>query len=310
MGKGKPEDADSRSVLGASSGRAVSWNQPSSCGTLHNGNVGVIGDTLSEVRTRRGVDLDQVHAATGIRPRYLRAIEQEDWDGLPEEFYARSFIRKYAVFLEVDPEPLVAEYRRQRGTTGGPGDAPTSPFARTTSRRAEALRRRRARQGVYAWLGGAAVVVAIVTVIVLLASGGGGGGGGAKEAKGGGSETGPTANGKPQKHANGPAPTETSQRSSKPQTVSLKIEPTAEVWACVLGAKGKPLVDGATLAAGETTGPFHAKSFTAAFGNGSVEVWVDGKRAQTPSTPSPMGFTVDHHGKLREIPEGERPSCE
>ena len=92
--------------------------------------------------------------------------------------------------------------------------------------------------------------------------------------------------------------------------VSLKIEPTAEVWACVLDAKGKPLVDGATLAAGETAGPFHSRSYTAAFGNGSVEVWVDGKRAQTPSTPSPMGFTVDRHGKLREIPEGERPSCE
>ncbi|HXF30193.1 MAG TPA: helix-turn-helix transcriptional regulator [Solirubrobacterales bacterium] len=266
--------------------------------------MGVIGDTLSEARTRRGVDLEEIHAATGIRPRYLRAIEQEDWDGLPEEFYARSFIRKYAEFLDVDPEPLVAEYRRQRGTTGGPGEAPTSPFARTSSRRAEALRRRRARQGVYAWLGGAAVVAAIVVVIVLLASGGGGGG--AKEANGGAAAAKEKAKAQKKK----PAPSETSHRASKPQTVSLKIEPTAEVWACVLDAKGKPLVDGATLAAGETTGPFHAESFTAAFGNGSVEVWLDGKRARTPSTPSPMGFTVDRHGKLRELPEGERPSCE
>ena len=145
--------------------------------------MGVIGDTLSEARTRRGVDLDEVHAATGIRPRYLRAIEQEDWDALPEEFYARSFIRKYAQFLQVEPEPLVEEYRRQRGTSGGPGDAPTSPFARTTSRRAEALRRRRARQGVYVWLGGAAALVAIVVVAILLLSGGGEKG--AKQASGG-----------------------------------------------------------------------------------------------------------------------------
>jgi len=286
--------------------------------------VGVIGDTLSEARTRRGVDLDEVHAATGIRPRYLRAIEQEDWDALPEEFYARSFIRKYAQFLGVEPEPLVAEYRGQRGTTGGLGDSPTSPFAgTTTSRRAEALRRRRARQGVYAWLGGAAALVVIAVVVILLVSGGGGG---AKQARSGGGAGGKTGAGKGEGGAGGGKGNATGAGKQEGTgkagasgngaaagagtAVSLKIEPTAEVWACVLDAKGKPLVDGATLAAGETTGPFHSRSYAAAFGTGSVEVWVDGKRAQTPSTPSPMGFSVDRHGALRVIPEGERPSCE
>jgi len=280
--------------------------------------VGVIGDTLSEARTRRGVDLDQVHAATGIRPRYLRAIEQENWDALPEEFYARSFIRKYAAFLGVEPEPLVAEYRRQRGTTGSPGDAPTSPFARTTSRRAEALRRRRARQGVYTWLGAVAVVVAIVVAVILLVSGGGGEG--AKEASGGGAG-GKSGAGKRTAGAGGKSGADKgtgkgattgkgNEAGGSGSAVSLKIEPTAEVWACVLDAKGKPLVDGATLAAGETSGPFHSRSYTAAFGNGSIHVFIDGVRATTPSTPSPMGFSVDRHGKLREIPEGERPSCE
>jgi cytoskeletal protein RodZ len=295
--------------------------------TLHNGSVGVIGNTLSEARTRRGVDLDQVHAATGIRPRYLRAIEQEDWEVLPEEFYARSFIRKYAVFLGVEPEPLVAEYRRQRGTTGGHGDAPTSPFARTTSRRAEALRRRRARQGVYAWLGGAAVVVAIVVVVILLVSGGGGegtkdanGGAGGKNGAGksangksggtGGAGKGAKDNGAGNGNGAGAGTGKSNPGGSSGSAVTLKIEPTAEVWACVLDAKGKPLVDGATLAAGETTGPFKSRSFTAAFGNGSIEVWVDGERAKTPSTPSPTGFSVDRHGQLRELPEGGRPSCE
>jgi cytoskeleton protein RodZ len=264
--------------------------------------VGVIGDTLSEARTRRGVDLDEVHAATGIRPRYLRAIEQEDWDALPEEFYARSFIRKYAQFLGVEPGPLVEEYRRQRGTGGGRRDAPTTPFAgTTTSRRAEALRRRRARQGVYAWLGGIAVLVVIVVVAILLLSGGGEEG--AKEGNTGKVKVPVQMETKKKKKA--PPP-----QKEKPKNVALKIDPTAEVWACVLDAKGKALVDGATLAVGESAGPFHSRSYKAAFGNGSVEVWVDGKRAHTPSTPSPMGFTVDHHGKVHEIPEGERPTCE
>jgi hypothetical protein len=280
--------------------------------------VGVIGDTLFEARTRRAVDLDEVHAVTGIRSRYLRAIEEEDWDALPEEFYTRSFIRKYAQFLGLDPEPLVEEYRQQRGTSG-PGEAPTSPFARTSSRRAEALRRRRRRQGIYAWLGAAAVAAVIVVAIVLLVSSGGEGGGGeggSKAAKsvagnggksagagkkGGGAGKGGAHQGGTKAGAHGGA---------QATSVMLKIEPTAEVWACVLDAKGKPLVDGATLAAGETMGPFHSHSYTAAFGNGGVAVSVDGKLVETPATPSPMGFTVDSKGKVHELPEGERPSCE
>ncbi|HEX4731487.1 MAG TPA: helix-turn-helix domain-containing protein [Solirubrobacterales bacterium] len=279
--------------------------------------MGVIGDTLFEARTRRAVDLDEVHAVTGIRSRYLRAIEEEDWDALPEEFYARSFIRKYAQFLGVDPEPLVEEYRNQRGTSGQ-GESPTSPFARTSSRRAEALRRRRQRQGIYAWLGAAAVVAVIVVAIVLLISSGGeggdGGGGGSKAAKsvaGNGQKSagaGQKGAGKGGAHQGG---TKAGAHAGAHATsVALKIEPTAEVWACVLDAKGKPLVDGATLAAGETMGPFHSRSYTAAFGNGAVAVSVDGKLVETPATPSPMGFTVDSKGKVHELPEGERPSCE
>ena len=274
--------------------------------------MGVIGDTLSEARTRRAVDLEEVEAATGIRSRYLRAIEQEDWDALPEEFYARSFIRKFAQYVDVDPEPLVEDYRRQRGATGH-GEAPTSPFARTNSRRADALRRRRRRQEIYTWVGAGAVLVAIVVAIVLLSSAGGESGGAKSAGGNGGSEgAGGTAGaksrgGKSKKSGGGGAGAHHAKAAT---SVKLKIEPTAEVWACVLDAKGKPLVDGLTLAAGETMGPFHSRSYTAAFGNGSVEILVDGAAAAVPSTPSPMGFTVDRHGKVHEIPEGERPSCE
>ncbi len=273
--------------------------------------MGVIGDTLSEARARRAVDLEEVESVTGIRTRYLRAIEEEDWDALPEEFYARSFIRKYARFVDVDPEPLVEEYRRQRGAVGQ-GEAPTSPFARTTSRKAEALRRRRQRQAIYTWVGAAAVVVAIVVGIVLLVSGGGGsteanGGGSGNAGSNGGGMAG--AKGGARKHP-GVTGRGSSGRSSKAKAVKLEIEPTAEVWACVMNAKGRPLVDGLTLAAGETMGPFSSRSYTAAFGNGSVTISVDGKPAPTPSSPSPIGFTVDSHGKVHELPEGERPRCE
>jgi cytoskeleton protein RodZ len=263
------------------------------------------------------VDLEEVHASTGIRPRYLQAIEQEDWDALPEEFYARSFIRKYARFLDLDPEPLVDEYRRQRGG-GERGDSPTSPFARTTSRKAEALRRRRKRQSVYVWLFAGVVLAAVVVAIVLLSSGGGEGGGAQQVKSGAGAgagngngAAGGKASGKGAGGANGGAGKNgAGGKGAAKATVALEIEPTAEVWTCVLNEKGKPLVDGLTLATGETMGPFHARSYTAAFGNGSVHVRVDGATAKTPSTPSPMGIRVDAHGKVHELPEGERPSCE
>jgi cytoskeleton protein RodZ len=264
--------------------------------------MGVIGDTLSEARTRRGVDLEQIEAATGVRTRYLRAIEAEDWGVLPEEFYARSFIRKYAVYVGVAPEPLVAEYRRQRGTPGR-GSAPTSPFATTASRRAEALRRRRRRQGIYAWLGTAVFAAAVIVAIVLLAAGGGSSPAGPGK---------PVVAAEPRSKQPKPMP-DPKQRASTDQArrtgVELKVEPTAEVWACVENATGKSLVDGATLTAGKAVGPFHSRSFSVAFGNGSVALWVDGKRARTPPSPNPIGLTIDRRGKLHDLPEGKRPTC-
>jgi cytoskeleton protein RodZ len=274
---------------------------------LHNGNVGVISDTLTEARTRRAVDLEQIEAATGVRARYLRAIEEEDWNALPEEFYARSFIRKYAQYVGVDPEPLVADYRGQRGTTGR-GAAPTSPFATTTSRRAEALRRRRKRQGIYAWLATAAAA-AIVAVAIVLLAGNGGDGRGAKQAKAGGPKDGGAAKTGASATKGAGAKGGKQGTGAAPKDVTLKVEPTAEVWACVENAAGKPVVDGATLAAGKAVGPFHSRSFTVAFGNGSVSLWVDGKRAHTPSSPNPIGLAVSHTGALHQLPEGTRPTC-
>jgi cytoskeleton protein RodZ len=271
--------------------------------------VGVIGDTLSEARTRRRVDLEQIEAATGVRTRYLRAIEAEDWAALPEEFYARSFIRKYAVFVGVAPEPLVAEYRRQHGTAGR-GAAPTSPFAKTTSRRAEALRRRRRRQGIYAWAATAAAAAIVVLAIVLLAAGGDDGGGPSGTSSAPAKVAGAGAGGSGEKHGAHQAPPRTSRRHfKKSRTVELKVEPTAEVWACVENAAGRPLIDGAILAAGKPVGPFRSRSFTVAFGNGSVALWVDGQRARIPSSPNPIGLTIDRAAKLHQLPEGKRPTC-
>jgi hypothetical protein len=90
---------------------------------------------------------------------------------------------------------------------------------------------------------------------------------------------------------------------------SLELLAKGEVWVCLLDGAGKPLVDGQILNAGEAEGPFRSGSFTLALGNGAVTMTVDGKQARTPEPSSPIGFAVDRHGAVRELPEGERPTC-
>ena len=91
--------------------------------------------------------------------------------------------------------------------------------------------------------------------------------------------------------------------------VTVRLTASAEVWACLLNAKGKPLVNGLILEAGAEEGPFHSGSFTVSFGNGEVKMLIDGREAEIPATSSPVGYAIDSAGKLTELEEAERPTC-
>ncbi len=69
-----------------------------------------IGDSLREARSRRGLELADVEAATRIRVRYLEALEQERFHLLPAGPYRRSFLREYAEFLGLDGDIYANEY--------------------------------------------------------------------------------------------------------------------------------------------------------------------------------------------------------
>ena len=71
---------------------------------------------------------------------------------------------------------------------------------------------------------------------------------------------------------------------------------SGEVWVCLLGADGEPLIDGAIMEAGEEEGPFRSKEFAMAFGNGQVSLLVDGEDAEIPASSSPIGFEIDSRG--------------
>src|SRR4051794_1222065 len=72
-----------------------------------------IGETLRETRMRRRIDMTEVEAATKIRAKYLRALENEEWELLPGPTFVKTFLRTYAEYLDLDPRLLVEEYRQR-----------------------------------------------------------------------------------------------------------------------------------------------------------------------------------------------------
>jgi cytoskeleton protein RodZ len=72
-----------------------------------------IGEILRDAREEQGRTLDEASAATSIRRHQLAALEDERYDSLGGSIYARGFIRSYASWLGLDPEPLVERYRRE-----------------------------------------------------------------------------------------------------------------------------------------------------------------------------------------------------
>jgi cytoskeleton protein RodZ len=249
-----------------------------------------IGATLRDARNRRKLDLSEVEAAIKIRPRYLRALENEEWDVLPGGAYTRGFIRTYAAYLGLDGERLADEYRHATAPPGGER-APqrVEPVPTGARRRGPRISGR---------MVAGLVVLGLVALLVGIGLAGGNGGDS--------SAPGPEAKRSGKEHGQGEGG---ATPVAKPG-VAVRLAATAEVWVCLLDAAEEPLVDGQILAAGEEAGPFRSRRFTIALGNGSVTMRIDGKPAEVEPSNSPIGYTVDSKGELTVLEEGERPSCE
>ena len=69
-----------------------------------------IGSSLKEARLRQSVDLNEAEAATKIRAKYLRALEDERFEILPAQTYVKGFLRAYADYLGLDGQLYVDEF--------------------------------------------------------------------------------------------------------------------------------------------------------------------------------------------------------
>ncbi len=243
-----------------------------------------IGEVLKRTRTRHKIDIRTVEQQTKIRIKYLRALENEEWDVLPGPAYAKGFLRTYAQFLGLDANALVDEYRR---TVEAALDADrafgfTEPVLERRRRPGEEPRR-----GWPVWatvlaaLGGVAV---LVLVLGLTGSDEGGKSGqrqkgkqeNAQQGSGGGSDAG--------------------RSPSQPVKVALITRDSMEI--CLVTGDGRALIDGQTLISGVKEGPFQppADNYRLDLSSGgALTLTLDGK-PRSLSSQGPASYEISDGG--------------
>jgi helix-turn-helix protein len=123
-----------------------------------------IGNSLREARLRKQLDFPELEQGTKIRAKYLRALEDEQFDQLPASTYVKGFLRTYADYLGLDGQLYVDEYNVRYGSGEEVLERRAQGFS--SPRRRQRQRRRRLESNVV-WF--ALVGIAVVTALVIAA---------------------------------------------------------------------------------------------------------------------------------------------
>jgi hypothetical protein len=270
-----------------------------------------IGATLREARMRARIDMSEVEVGTKIRAKYLRALENEEWDLLPGPVYVKSFLKTYGDFLGLDSRLLVDEFKRRYER---PSDHEIRAMA-TTARERDRRPAPSRRISSVLLTPRAVIVLALVVIVAALYVIGNQNGktpaGSGKIApanttgthhhgghhhKGGGSTTPITST------------TGTTTAPVVPKIATLKLVPTTTVWICVENQAGKPLMSATDYSAGQTIPNLRARELLLTLGNAGVTMTADGK-PYTPTVPAgsaAIGLRITPTGVKRLSPA---PTC-
>jgi len=71
-----------------------------------------VGETLRRERLKQKKDLDQISRELKISPRFLEAIEDEDFEKLPGGVFARAFVRQYGRLLGLNDDELASQLQQ------------------------------------------------------------------------------------------------------------------------------------------------------------------------------------------------------
>ena len=120
-----------------------------------------IGSSLREARVRQQLGFEELEARTKVRAKYLRFLEEERFEQLPDHAYTKGFLHVYADALGLDGRLYVEEYNL-RFIGGEEATAPRAPRAPIGRQR----RRNRRESGT---VGVALAAILLVTALVIAA---------------------------------------------------------------------------------------------------------------------------------------------
>jgi cytoskeleton protein RodZ len=258
-----------------------------------------IGSTLREARMHAHIDISEVEARTKIRAKYLRAIENEEWDLLPGTVYVKSFLRTYADFLGLDSRLLIDEFKRRYER---PADHEVRPMS-GIGRERERGTRRRPRPSLSPKYVIAAALLVIVAALYLIGSNSNNSNPPADGA--GSTATGGHHGKKPDTH---PVTTTTTSKKTgtttgtstttiPPAKATVAMTATGSVWICEKDAKGKLLIPGLIYSVGGVPIPTEsARNLLISLGNGNVTMTVNGKAFPIARSAQPIGVKVNASG--------------
>ncbi len=75
-----------------------------------------VGEFFRQVRETKGLTLDEVAIKTRIHPEYLKALEESNFAKLPEQVFAKGFVRSYARSLGLDEDDAMRRFTVSAGT--------------------------------------------------------------------------------------------------------------------------------------------------------------------------------------------------
>ncbi len=73
----------------------------------------LIGEYIKKNRIAKNLSFEKISKDTKIGIKYLKAIEEEDFDVFPGEVYAFGFLRNYARYLELNEEEILKAFERK-----------------------------------------------------------------------------------------------------------------------------------------------------------------------------------------------------
>ena len=119
-----------------------------------------VGEFFRQVRETKGLTIDEVAAKTRIRSDFVKALEDGNFAKLPDQVFARGFVRSYARSLGLDEEDAIHRFVQSAGAFYEKQDE----RERLKVRQVEEERKRQANRKAVA----VAIGIAVLTLIFLL----------------------------------------------------------------------------------------------------------------------------------------------